>query len=475
MYLLFSKVLSQSIVKFFISSHSDVMYQSKFYLDPHQILQDFTTLQGNTSVCKYFNVQVEGRFINLRLYNTLDTNIALLNLYKEGLCDPNNQDTKILIDCLGVNVGKCIHYGHLRSGNIGHILKRLLCATGYQVKIDIHFGDYGKNLGFFVHAHQTQQIDLNKLDTVQLHTLYAASDKTTDNSDYLLSLQKAEEVQIQLKKLAIQELDLVGGVLGYSIDLYNGEFECVLNANKYLTALDHCLETDDQRLKTKTGIYLTRSNGTYLYAFTDICTLYERHNKFNKIIYIVDKRQALHFSEMFKFYNQYINDNSANPSHIPYGMVMDSDREILKSRSNINNAMASMQQIATKYNLDINYMRVALTLNEMRHLVDSDCVLNSEYIEKIFIDVSEFVEMVQILAEAPIVEAQHSRIFMLLLKVYENMYISACTHSIKGLFLPFKMIMDLVTDKKLQHAGVTHLQHHISHIMLILFNFELSI
>lgn len=471
MQLLFSSVFQQSIVKFFVSSHGDVLYQSKFYLDADQIQKDCNSLNAITCIKEYFDILVEGRFINLRLKNNLALGSTLLNLYQKKFFNPENKSTHVLIDCFSVNVGKHIHYGHLRSGNLGNVLKRLLKAIGHQVSIDVHLGDYGKNLGIFMAAHQNKGIDVYSLSTSELHKLYLAADPDLDTSDRLLDLSAAQKMQRHLKALAIAEIGRISDVLGYEIDLYNGEFEYVANANKYLEILQPFMETAHNRIKTKTGIYVTRSNGTYLYAFADICALYNRHSEFNKIIYVVDKRQSLHFASVFAFYNLHINTRGTRAIHLPYGMVMDSEKEILKSRGTAGSALVAMQNMAQKHGLDIEYMRIALTLNEMRHLVDSDYILNDLYLEKIFIDAYEFVSAMQVLTEATSGGTYNVQLFSLILKIYEHMHLSACAGSIKGIFLPFKMLMDIIIDRKVLHCGVAEIKLHVQYIVKILFNF----
>ena len=80
-------------------------------------------------------------------------------------------------------------------------------------------------------------------------------------------------------------------------------------------------------------ILITKSDGSYLYLTTDLATVLNRikKNKIDKTLYIVDKRQNLHFEQLIKSLN-YFGFGDEEYHHIAFGTINDSNGNPYKTR-----------------------------------------------------------------------------------------------------------------------------------------------
>jgi len=67
---------------------------------------------------------------------------------------------KIVLDFGGPNVAKPLHVGHLRAAIIGESLKRILRYVGVDVTSDVHFGDWGLQMGQLLSEMELRHPDL---------------------------------------------------------------------------------------------------------------------------------------------------------------------------------------------------------------------------------------------------------------------------------------------------------------------------
>ena len=86
-----------------------------------------------------FKVTTVGPYVNL-----LPTSTYLNSLLKNGLdyALPTREE-RIFLDFFSPNVGKEMHIGHMRSGNIGESLRRLLALSHAEIITDNHIADCG--------------------------------------------------------------------------------------------------------------------------------------------------------------------------------------------------------------------------------------------------------------------------------------------------------------------------------------------
>lgn len=289
----------------------------------------------------YFeDVNVAGSgFINISLSNQFL--IEFLNEIKDNILKNVNmqEKKKIVIDYGGANVAKALHVGHLRSANIGEALNRLAKLVGHETIADVHLGDSGLQAGIVVMEIENMFPDLIcfkkdyngedfelPITKEDLKVIYpTGSIKTKENENLL---EKARQITYQIQnnhigysklwdkitELSIKDIKETYEKLNTNFDLWEGErdsFKYIpemfdfLNKKNLLyisegaKVMDVKEETDDKEIPP---IILQKSDGAYLYATTDLATIYGRIKRFNpdEIWYTTDLRQELHFEQVFR-------------------------------------------------------------------------------------------------------------------------------------------------------------------------------
>ena len=284
---------------------------------------------------------VKPGFINLKL--SKESVASYLNGMKaeEKLGVENEETPKtIMIDYGGPNVAKPLHVGHLRSAIIGESVKRILRYKGNQVIGDIHLGDWGYQMGLIITELKKRQPDLPYFDesyegeypaeapfTIsELEEIYpTASAYAKEHEDYREEALQAtyllqngnrgyRAVWDHIMNVSVTDLKKNYENLNVEFDLWKGESD----AQKYIPDMVQMLkdegyahydegalvvdvqEEDDN--KEVPPCMILKSDGAALYDTTDLATLVEREQDYHpdEVIYVVDKRQELHFTQVFR-------------------------------------------------------------------------------------------------------------------------------------------------------------------------------
>ena len=247
---------------------------------------------------------------------------------------------KIIIDYGGPNVAKPLHVGHLRSAVIGEAVKRIARFHGEDVIGDIHLGDWGLQMGlvitelkkrmpglpYFDPSFEGEYPDEAPFTVSELEEIYPfASARSKQDPEYYAEamdntrrLQDGERGLYALwqKIVAVSVADMKRNYenLDVSFDLWNGEAsvhpvipgmveEMKKGGYAYESqgalVIDVAEETDSKEIPP---CIVLKSDGASLYTTTDLATIKERVEKYHpdKIIYITDKRQELHFTQVFR-------------------------------------------------------------------------------------------------------------------------------------------------------------------------------
>ena len=247
---------------------------------------------------------------------------------------------KIIIDYGGPNVAKPLHVGHLRSAVIGEAVKRIARFHGEDVIGDIHLGDWGLQMGLVITELKKRMPGLPYFDpeftgeypedapfTVsELEEIYPfASARSKEDPEYYAEamdttrrLQDGERGLYALwqKIVAVSVADMKRNYenLDVSFDLWNGEASVhpvipgmvedmkkggFAYESQGALVIDVAKETDAKEIPP---CIVLKSDGASLYTTTDLATIKERVEKYHpdKIIYITDKRQELHFTQVFR-------------------------------------------------------------------------------------------------------------------------------------------------------------------------------
>ena len=280
-------------------------------------------------------------FINLKLAEGFLARYMeeMAEAYKLGLEEPEKKET-IIVDYGGANVAKPLHVGHLRSAVIGECVKRLGTFMGHQVIGDVHLGDWGLQMGLIIEELRDRKPELPYFDpnhtgpypeeapfTIsELEEIYpAASAKSkTDEAfkdrahEATLKLQQGYEpfraIWRHIIRVSVSDLKKNYQSLDVTFDLWKGESD----ADPYIPKLIEILEgkgllkesqgamvvevAKDTDTKEVPPCLIRKSDGAALYATSDLGTIIEREEDFHpdRYIYVVDKRQEMHFVQVFR-------------------------------------------------------------------------------------------------------------------------------------------------------------------------------
>lgn len=280
----------------------------------------------------FINITVSGKLL-------VSQAVAMKKEDKFGIKKPEKVKT-IVIDYGGPNVAKALHVGHLRPAIIGESIKRIARFMGHNVIGDVHLGDWGLPIGLIITELEVRQPDLPYFDpdfegeypseppfTISdLEEIYPyASAYSKEHPDYMAKAQantaKLQEGDKACRALWTHILDVSIADLKKNYDKLNVEFDLwkkesdveeyipdmvsYLKENGYAHMSEGALVVDVTEPTDKKELppcIVVKSNGATLYATTDLATIVERRKLFNPdaIIYVADKRQELHFTQVFR-------------------------------------------------------------------------------------------------------------------------------------------------------------------------------
>ena len=277
-------------------------------------------------------VAVMPGFINLKLSEGFlaDYMNGMAADEKLGLGEPEKKET-IIVDFGGANVAKPLHVGHLRSAVIGESVKRMGRFLGHNVIGDVHLGDWGLQMGLIIEELRDRKPELPYFDenytgeypaeapfTIsELEEIYpAASGKSKVDEAFkerahqaTLKLQKGyppfRAIWKHIMNVSVADLKKNYSNLNVDFDLWKGESD----ADPYIQKMIDTLEAqglvdvaEESDTKEIPPCLIRKSDGASLYATSDLATIVEREEDFkpDRYIYVVDKRQAMHFEQVFR-------------------------------------------------------------------------------------------------------------------------------------------------------------------------------
>ncbi|MDC2966940.1 arginine--tRNA ligase [Acidimicrobiaceae bacterium] len=304
---------------------------------------------------------------------------------------------KIIFDYGGPNIGKPLHVGHLRSLNIGRSLYNVNKLAGNTVLSDIHMGDWGMPIAQIIQYGIEKKIDFENITIEELEEIYPiASDLYSKNNDFT---QLAQNINKNLnnnqknlinkwkkiKGTSLRSLESTLDQLNHKFDLWRGESD----VNDLIPDMIEDLKSKNKislddgayvsSLKTDPKILITKSDGSYLYLTTDLATVLDRLDsfEFDKTLYIVDKRQKLHFEQLFLSL-EYFDFPTKEYEHISFGTVNDADGNPFKTREGGTKKLTDLYDETYKYikaiNNDLDDISLGLLSNTV--LTYSDLITN---------------------------------------------------------------------------------------------------
>ncbi len=313
----------------------------------------------------FINLKLSGSFLAAYL-NEMRTADAF-GLEKTGT------GKTIVVDYGGPNVAKPLHIGHLRSAIIGESLKRLYKYHGYNTIGDIHLGDWGLQMGLIIAELRERKPELVYFDenytgeypseapfTIsELEEIYpAASAKKKEDEAFA---DKAHTATFELQsgrrgyraiwdhimRLSVADMTRIYNNLDVHFESWLGESD----ADPYIPPMVEDLKArglavqsegawvvpvaQDSDKKEVPPMILVKSDGSAIYATTDLATMVQRMQDWNpdKMLYLTDKRQSLHFEQVFRAARKPgIVKPETELEHIGFGTMNGADGKPFKTR-----------------------------------------------------------------------------------------------------------------------------------------------
>ena len=310
------------------------------------IEKSFSKILYDDPIIKNFEF-TKNYFINLEI------NIQMYLSNNENLIEniKASHQKNIILDYGGPNIGKPLHVGHLRSLNIGRSLYNINKLAGHNVANDIHLGDWGMPIAQIICFINENNINLEDIKIEDLEEIYPKASKLYQQDEDFKSLAQNINKELNenkadlinkwefIKEVSIKAIKETLSLLDHNFDLWMGESD----VNRLIPEMIANLR-DNEKISLDNGAYIsnldtdpkiliTKSDGSYLYLTTDLATVLKRkkENEVDKTLYIVDKRQKLHFEQLFDSI-KYFEFGKEEYTHVEFGTVNDLNGNPFKTR-----------------------------------------------------------------------------------------------------------------------------------------------
>ena len=312
-------------------------------------------------------------FINLKLSD------AFLQAYLEEMrtapdfgVEKVGEGKTVVVDYGGANVAKPLHIGHLRPAIIGEALKRLHKFMGYNTIGDVHLGDWGLQMGLIIAELQERQPELPYFDPDFTGEYPETAPFTVDELEEIYPTASGKKKDPEFShKAHVATFELQQGRRGYralwqhilnvsvkdlkkNYDNLDVQFEKWLgesDADPYIPGMVEDLKArglavlsegawvipvaEEGDKKEVPPMILIKSDGSAIYATTDLATILQRMQDWNpdKILYVTDKRQNLHFEQVFRAAKKSgIVHADTELEHVGHGTMNGKDGKPFKTR-----------------------------------------------------------------------------------------------------------------------------------------------
>lgn len=307
-------------------------------------------------------------FINVRVSAK-----SLVNTLAEDWSDSFGESTDgagktVVVEYPSPNMAKPYSIGHLRPGNQGWAVKRLMEVTGWSVITDNHLGDYGAPFGIWVvgFLQFSSEAALARDGVYELGRVYIETKKALKEEkergettmadqvqDWLIKLENGDETaqnySRRFNEISLAHIHEVMGRLKITTDHELGE---AFFAPKGKDAVQKLLETgvavqnDDgsvivplDEFGFDVPLLVQKSNGAALYATTDLATILYREENWHpdRVVYAAGSEQQFYFSQLFAMAKKL--GIQTELVHLWFGMIdqinEDGTREKMSSRKGV--------------------------------------------------------------------------------------------------------------------------------------------
>ena len=277
-----------------------------------------------------------------------------------------------VVDYGGANVAKPLHIGHLRPAIIGEALKRLYAFLGYNTIGDVHLGDWGLQMGLVIAELQERQPDLPYFDPTFEGEYPAEAPFTLAELEEIYPTASLKKKDPEFaEKAHIATLELQQGRRGYravwnhmmwisladlrrnydNLDVHFEQWLGESDADPYIPAMVEKLKAEGHAVQSEGAwvipvamegdkkevppMILIKSDGSAIYATTDLATMVQRMQDWqpDKMLYVTDKRQNLHFEQVFRAaHKSGIVTSETELEHVGHGTMNGKDGKPFKTR-----------------------------------------------------------------------------------------------------------------------------------------------
>ncbi|MCR5194387.1 MAG: arginine--tRNA ligase [Alphaproteobacteria bacterium] len=349
---------------------------------------------------------------------------------------PATKPLVIDMDYGAYNVAKSLHIGHMRTSIVGDVLYRLGRAFGHKMISYNHMGDWGRSMGFVIawieklhpdwpffqdNFNPNGDYSQYTFDAAELDTYYpsAAALAKTDES-FLEHAQiitaklqqghpgynKLYEIFMPISLASMNKTVKLLNIVPFDNDLgernaakYTEPVEKMLRDKNLLVKSDGAevvIVKRDTDNKPMPPVMFYNSRGAVPYDATDIMALYYRKITDNpdQVIYLTDKRQSLHFEQLFRVAELLQMFSSEALEHIGYGTINGSDGKPFKTRdgnaAGLNDVIEMVQSAArdrvTESGKELDQETIdsialaALKFNDLSHDLRADYIFEPSQI-----------------------------------------------------------------------------------------------
>ena len=345
----------------------------KFKKAPIMIANDVVALLESSETFGEITAIMPG-FINIKVSDAfLASYVNEMNQDDRFGCEKTENPRKVIIDYGGPNIAKPLHVGHLRSAIIGESIKRIGKFMGDEMIGDVHLGDWGLQMGLIITELKKRQPELVYFDenytgeypeeapfTIsELEEIYPYANAYSKehpeyreeamNATFLLQSGKRgyKALWNHILNVSIADLKRNYENLNVSFELWKKESDAqpyipdmvkYLKDNGYAYISEGALVVDvkeETDTKEVPPCMILKSDGSSLYNTTDLATMVERRKLFNPdaIIYVVDKRQELYFTQVFRCAKKTkILDEDTKLTFLGFGTMNGKDGKPFKTR-----------------------------------------------------------------------------------------------------------------------------------------------
>lgn len=335
--------------------------------NPRQIAEQLAEALRETG--EFSEVSVAGPgFINLRLSGR---NLAesLSSQWSDNFGENKDGFNKtVIVEYPSPNLAKPYSIGHLRPGNQGWAVKRLMEVTGWKVITDNHIGDYGAPFGVWVvgflkfsSEEQLAENGVYELGRIYIETKQALKEETErgesqladEVQNWLIKLENSDEQALdyaqRFRKISLAHIHGVMDRLNISTDYEMGEAFFAPEGKKAVKKLlsegvaqqntDGSVIVPLDEYGFDVPMLIQKSNGAALYSTTDLATILYREKEFkpDRVIYAAGAEQQFHFAQLFALAKKI--GVQTELVHLWFGMIdqlnPDGSREKMSSRKGV--------------------------------------------------------------------------------------------------------------------------------------------